>query len=59
VQKSLVVNGYLKPNEIQKVMWNDTKHDILLRILPKKKALTIKRLSHLSQRKIIFGSPWL
>jgi hypothetical protein len=37
VRNLLVANGYLKPNEIQKVMWNNTKHDLLLRILPKGK----------------------
>jgi hypothetical protein len=37
VRNLLVTNGYLKSNEIQKVTWNDTKHDLLLRVLPKRK----------------------
>jgi hypothetical protein len=43
VRNLLVENGYIKSNEIQKVMWNDTNHDSLLRVLPKRKTYTIKK----------------
>jgi hypothetical protein len=50
MRKSLIINRYLKSNEIQKVMWNDIKHDLLLKFLIKSRTLTIKRFFHLSQR---------
>jgi Reverse transcriptase (RNA-dependent DNA polymerase) len=54
VRNLLVENGYIKSNEIQKVMWNDTNHDSLLRVLPKRKTYTIKKTFSLVSMKDYF-----
>jgi hypothetical protein len=45
--------------KIQKVMWKDIKYDLLLRDLHRKNILTLQKLYHLCQRKILLELSWI
>ena len=52
----LVSNGYLKPRGIRKVTWRDTKLVLSLKVIHKRKASIIKRLSLQFHRKTLLGT---